>query len=136
MQFTLAAGKYRLLLFIKWHFENVSFDWLKAVFLLLYGKHGNITPLCTIGYAIMNSMENLRFGKENYFYILVFYMLFYKRNRKHVSPCSHTLYKHSWKFGRFEIVWKHALLSFVFNFLVSFTEFQMWTRTSLYHALI
>ena len=70
------------------------------MFLLLYGKHGNITLLCTIGYAIMNSMENLRFGKENYFYVLVFYMLFFKRNRKHFLPCSHTLYKHSWKFGR------------------------------------
>ena len=34
-------------------------------------------------YAIMNSMENLRFDKEEYFHVLVFYRLFYKRNRKH-----------------------------------------------------
>ena len=28
------------------------------------------------------------------------FLLFYKRNRKHPPPCSHTLEKHSWKFGR------------------------------------
>ena len=28
-------------------------------------------------------MEDLRFDKEGYFYTLVFYGLFYKRNRKH-----------------------------------------------------
>ena len=38
------------------------------------------TPLYAIAYAIMNSMENLRFDKEGYFH---FYVLFYKRNRKH-----------------------------------------------------
>ena len=42
------------------------------------------TPL----YAIMNSMENLRFGKEDYFYVLVFCTgYFYKRNTKHFPPC-------------------------------------------------
>ena len=58
----------------------------------------NITPL----YAILNSMENLRFDKtKGYFYVLVFYGLFYKRNRKRFFPCSHihTCF-HSWKFGR------------------------------------
>ena len=35
-------------------------------------------------YAILNSMENLRFDKKGYFHVLVFYGLFYKRNRKHV----------------------------------------------------
>ena len=34
-------------------------------------------------HAITNSMENLRFDKEGYFHVLVFYGLFYKRNRKH-----------------------------------------------------
>ena len=49
------------------------------------------TPLYAIAYAILNGMENLRFDKEDYFHVLVFYGLFYKRNRKHVFPCSHTL---------------------------------------------
>ena len=31
----------------------------------------------------MNSMENLRFDKEDYFHVLVFDGLFFKRNRKH-----------------------------------------------------
>ena len=30
-------------------------------------------PLYAIEYAITNSMENLRFGKEDYFKVLVFY---------------------------------------------------------------
>ena len=38
-----------------------------------------------IAYAILNSMKNLRFDKEGYFHVLVFYGLFYKRNRKHFS---------------------------------------------------
>ena len=44
--------------------------------------------------------ENLRFDKEGYFHVLVFYGLFYKRNRKHFFPCSHTLEKHLCKIGR------------------------------------
>ena len=31
------------------------------------------TPVYTIAYAIMNSMESLRFGKEDYFYLLISY---------------------------------------------------------------
>ena len=58
------------------------------------------TPLYAVAYAILEGMEDLRFDKEGYFYVLVFYGLFYKRNRKHFFPCSHTLYKHSWEFGR------------------------------------
>ena len=41
--------------------------------------------LYAIAYAIMNGMENLRF-EEDYFRVLVFYGLFYKRNRKHSPP--------------------------------------------------
>ena len=43
------------------------------------------TPLYAIAYAITNSMENLRFDKEGYFYVLVFYGLFCKRNKKHIA---------------------------------------------------
>ena len=38
------------------------------------------TPLYAIAYTILNGMENLRFDKEDYFHVLVFYGLFYKRN--------------------------------------------------------
>ena len=46
-----------------------------------------------IAYAIMNTMENLQFGKEDYFHVLDFYTGYfvYKRNGKYFFPCSHTL---------------------------------------------
>ena len=31
------------------------------------------TPLYVIAYAILNGTENLRFDKEDYFHVLVFY---------------------------------------------------------------
>ena len=34
-------------------------------------------PLYAIAYAIMNSMENLLFGKEDYFHVLVFYTSYF-----------------------------------------------------------
>ena len=36
-------------------------------------RHYTHTPLYAIAYAITNSMENLRFDKEDYFHVLVFY---------------------------------------------------------------
>ena len=54
------------------------------------GNMETFTPLSAIAYAIFNSMENLRFDKEDYFQVLDFSGLFYKRNRKHFLPCSHT----------------------------------------------
>ena len=77
----------------------MSFDWLKAVF--LYNCMENMetfTSLYAIAYAIMNSMENLRFGKEGYFHVLVFYTGYFIKEIE--NPCSHTLQKHSRKFGR------------------------------------
>ena len=53
------------------------------------------TPSHAIAYAIAHaitcSMENSRFEKESYFHVLVFYWLFYKRNRKHFFQCSHNV---------------------------------------------
>ena len=43
------------------------------------------TSLYAIAYAILNGTENLRFDKEGYFYVLVFYMLFYKTNETRES---------------------------------------------------
>ena len=50
--------------------------------LQLYGKHGKIIPLYAIAYAIMNGWEKFCFYKEDYFHVLVFYRLFYKRKNK------------------------------------------------------
>ena len=36
-----------------------------------------------IAYVIVNNMEESRFDKEGYFRVFVFYVLFYKINRKH-----------------------------------------------------
>ena len=44
------------------------------------------TPFYAFAYAILNSMENLGFDKEDYLHVLVFYGLFYKRNRKCLFP--------------------------------------------------
>ena len=51
------------------------------------------TPLYAIAYAIMNSMQNLCFDKEDYFHVLVFYTDYFIKeiHRKHFSPCSHTI---------------------------------------------
>ena len=65
------------------------------------------TPLYAIAYAITNSMENLRFDKEDYFHVLVFYGLFYKRN-----TCG--------SLRELEIAWKYSPYRLVFplQFLV------------------
>ena len=55
------------------------------------------TSLYAIAYAILNGTENLRFDKEGYFYVLVFYMLFYKTNETRES------------LGEIEIAWKNPL---------------------------
>ena len=57
-----------------WSFSRRWYESLEALVLNLS---------YAIAYAIMNSMENLRFDKESYFNVLVFYALFDKRNRKH-----------------------------------------------------
>ena len=46
-------------------------------------------PLYAIAYAILIGTANLRFGKEDYFYVLVFFGLFYKRNRKVIAWLFH-----------------------------------------------
>ena len=45
------------------------------------------TPLYVIAYALVNGMENLRFDKEDYFHVLVFYTGYFIKEiyRKHFS---------------------------------------------------
>ena len=61
--------------------------WKRELWLAKRCVSVSFTPLYAIAYAIAyfitNSMENLRFDKEGYFHVLVFYGLFYQSNRKH-----------------------------------------------------
>ena len=75
-------------------------------------------PLYAIAYAILNSMENLRFDKEGYFQ--VFYGLFYKRNRKHshkLLQCCHGC----WKQGKFVLIeqTRSLLLTCLFQVIIA-----------------
>ena len=54
----------------------------------------------------MNDMENLRFDKEGYFLALVFYGLFYKRN-KNISPVfSYVVRNTCGSLEELEIAWR------------------------------
>ena len=44
------------------------------------------TPLYAIAYAIMNSTENLRFDKEGYFLVLVFYTGYFIKEIENIFP--------------------------------------------------
>ena len=69
----------------------------------------------------MTSMENLRFAKEGYLQVLVFYGLFYKGNRKHFSPRVPIRYRNTrGSMRELEIAWKHSPcgLMFPLQFLV------------------
>ena len=44
------------------------------------------TPLYDNAYAITNSMENLRFDKEGYFYVFVFYTGYFIKEIENISP--------------------------------------------------
>ena len=78
------------------------------------------TPLYAIEYAILNGTDNLRFDKEGYFHVLVFYGLFYKSNRKHFFCVPIRYRKTRESLGELEIAWKHSPygLMFPLQFLV------------------
>ena len=46
------------------------------------------TPLYAIVYVITNSMENLRFDKEDYFHVLVFFKGYFIKEIENISPVS------------------------------------------------
>ena len=62
----------------------------------------------------MNIIENLHFDKEGYFPVLVFYALFYKRNRKHVFRIRIRYRNTRGSLGELEIAWKHSPCRLVF----------------------
>ena len=79
------------------------------------------TPLYDIAYAIMSSMENLRFDKEDYFHVLVFHGLFYKINRKHLPRVPIRYRNTRGSLGELEIAWKHSpygLVHVLLQFLI------------------
>ena len=88
------------------------------------------TPL----YAITKSMENLRFDKEDYFHVLVFYVLFYKRNKKHVFGLPIRYRNTRERLGELEIACGNSRLAgscFHFNFSFS----QTYTRVSIFLSI-
>ena len=63
----------------------------------------------------MNSMENLRFGKEGYFHVSVFYTGYFIKEIENIF--SRVAIRHSnthGSFGEFEIAWKYSPYGFVF----------------------
>ena len=71
-------------------------------------------------YGIFNIMENLRFDKESYLHDLVFYGLFYKRNRKHFFRVPKRYRNTRGSLEELEIASKHSpyVLVFPLQFLV------------------
>ena len=49
------------------------------------------TPLYAIAYAILCSTENLRFGKEDYFHVLVFYTGYFIKEIENIFCVFHTV---------------------------------------------
>ena len=59
------------------------------------------TTLYAIAYAIMNGMENLRFDKEDYFHVLVFYTGYFIKEIENISPRVPVRYRNTREsFGR------------------------------------
>ena len=87
--------------------RDASFDWLKGP--CFYSCVENIMT----DHAIINSMENVRFGsKEGYFNILVFYGLFYERDRKHFPHVLIRYRNNRGSLGELEIAWKRSSCSY------------------------
>ena len=70
------------------------------------------TTLYAIAYAIVNSIENLRFDKEDYFDFLVSYGLFYKRNKNIFLVFPYAIETLVKVWGELEIAWKFLLPNF------------------------
>ena len=67
------------------------------------------TPLYAIAYAITNSMENLRFDKEGYFHVLVFYTGCFIKEIENIFSRVPIHYRNTrGSLGELEIAWKHS----------------------------
>ena len=76
-----------------------------------HGKRGKITPL----YAITNTMENLRFDKEDYFHVLIFYAGYFINEIENIISRVPKRYSNTrGSLGELEIAWKHSLCGLVF----------------------
>ena len=85
-------------------------------------------------YTPVNSMENLRFDKKGYFYVLVFYWLWYERNRNNFRvPIRYRntrgslwelqiAWKHSWKHGRLVFPLQFIVLPNFHSYLYNYME--------------
>ena len=56
---------------------------------------GRFTLLYAIAYAIMNSMENSRFDKEDYFHVSVHCMGYFIKEIERISSRLHTSYRNT-----------------------------------------
>ena len=73
------------------------------------------TPLYAIAYVILNSMENLRFDKEGYFHVLVFYTGYFIKEIENISPRVYIRYRNTrGSLGELEIASKHSPYGLVF----------------------
>ena len=58
----------------------------------------------------MNGMENLRFGKEGYFHVLVFYTDYFIKEIENIFSRVPIRYRNTRRsLGELEIAWKHSL---------------------------
>ena len=79
------------------------------------------TTLYAIAYAILNGTDNLRFEKEGYFHVLVFYTGYFIKEIESIFfrvPIRYVNTRGS--LGELEIAWKHSryVLVFPLQFLV------------------
>ena len=88
------------------------------------------TPLYAIAYGIMNSMENLRFDKEGYFHILVFYTGYFIKEIENIFPRVPIRYRNTrGSLGELETTWKHSPYGLMF-------PLQFLTLPANCHALV
>ena len=58
-------------------------------------KSGRIARLYGIAYAILNGMDNLRFDKEGYFHVLVFYTGYFIKEIENIFSSVYISYRNT-----------------------------------------
>ena len=78
----------------------------------------------------MNSMENLRFDKEDYFHVLVFYTGYFIKETENISPRVPLRYRNTREsLEKLEIAWKYSPYGLVFP--LQFLVLKTSTRVSI-----